>query len=92
MRSSTAARYCDLHPSTWRAAWPVLAARGYLRTPAGICGDRFARDDLDECFRRLQADGVELKVRKGSTAKGIKAAIVLDGEAIPVTTDRGRGA
>ena len=65
LKPGTAAALLDISESTFRAIWPVLAARHGLRI-VGLCGPKFPRADLLGVLDKLAERGLDIVVDKAA--------------------------
>lgn len=61
LKPATAAAMLDMSASTWRAIWPVLAARHGLKV-FGVCGPKFSRVNVLQVFGSLAEKGLDLQI------------------------------
>ena len=87
-KPSTAAAMLNLGESTFRAIYPILAARYGLKV-IGLSGPKFLRSNLLEVVDRLADQGLDVRVDAAAHR------VWIGDEAFPITTSRsgksGRG-
>jgi len=66
MKLVTAAAYLDMDRSTFRHIYPILVAKFGLPDPAGVCGPKFSRAELDKAFARVARTGADLTLSKNT--------------------------
>ena len=81
LKPATAARLCDMGETTFRAIFPVLAAKYGLKI-IGLSGPRFLRSNLVEVIERLGEQGLDVNIDK---AAGV---VRIGDEEFPMTTSR----
>ncbi len=81
LKPATAAALLDMGETTFRAIFPVLAARYGLKI-IGVCGPRFVRANLLEVFERVGELGLDINVDK---AAGV---VKIGDESFPITNSR----
>ena len=65
LRPATAAAMLDLSESTWRAVYPILAARYGLKI-IGLAGPKFHRADVLAVVDRLADAGLDISIDKAA--------------------------
>lgn len=88
LKPATAAKLLDVSESTFRALFPVLAARHGLKV-VGFCGPKFSRANLLDVIAHLAERGLDVQVNMA------RRIVAIGGEEIRIKSTRsgksGRG-